>query len=53
MATRADFIIRNKQNSYFSELINSFIDGLDNKGYSNKYTGWDGHPKPWPPEEDI
>tara|TARA_A100001201_G_scaffold127763_1_gene112620 strand:+ start:262 stop:711 length:450 start_codon:yes stop_codon:yes gene_type:complete len=39
--------------STITDLFKAFIDGLDNKGYSNKYTGWDGHPKPWPPEEDV
>lgn len=38
---------------YKSDIFKSFIDGLDNKGSSNKYRGWDGHPKPWPPLEDI
>ena len=43
-----------KENTSFgSKFIDSIIDGLDNKGFSNKYKGWDGYPKPWPPEEDI
>ena len=45
LRSRVNDTIRNKQNSYFSELINSFIDGLDNQDFRSK--------PPWPPEEDI
>jgi len=41
------------QQSSFSNLIKAFIDGLDNQDSKEEYTGWDGYPKPWPPEEDI
>ena len=41
------------KSTFASDIFKSFIDGLDNQDYKEKYRGWDGHPKPWPPEEDI
>ena len=37
-----------------SNMFDSLLDGLDKQGSkTDDYIGWDGHPKPWPPEEDI
>jgi len=44
---------KKEPNSIFSEVVRSIIEGLDNQDYLDEYTGWDGYPKPWPPEEDI
>ena len=36
------------------EWFFSFLDGLEQQdSRKDDYIGWDGHPKPWPPEEDI
>ena len=36
------------------EWFFSFLDGLEQQdSRTDDYIGWDGHPKPWPPEEDI
>tara|TARA_S200002703_G_scaffold99575_1_gene86064 strand:+ start:746 stop:1210 length:465 start_codon:yes stop_codon:yes gene_type:complete len=42
-----------ESDSIFSEVVRSIIEGLDNQDYLDDYEGWDGYPKPWPPEEDI
>ena len=36
------------------EMFFSLLDGLEQQdSCEDDYIGWDGHPKPWPPEEDI
>ena len=35
-------------------IFESLLNGLEQQdSRTDDYIGWDGHPKPWPPEEDI
>ena len=35
-------------------IFESLLNGLEQQdSRRDDYIGWDGHPKPWPPEEDI